>query len=1241
MDDDQFLEAYLNTLEVSEGKEGGDTVTGMATRPYGVKDLLGVNEEDYKDNPRGLAKAVASKNIDELKRMGIDWDNLPVSMKFNSLDIQFNMGSLNTKAPKYFKAVKEGNYRKAINESLDAIGAYDPKRKGERPTKGIALRRAMLYNMVANELDYPTIVSVDAINQNNRQKSAKVTYNFSEGKPIPIAYESLSLHSTTKPGLAKVKEVIGATPEIVPKTTQEEYKSNQRIVSPPLPKPDVPKKQTSEAFTLDYEGELPDIGDEVKLPDLPAEDVAPETTDAIPVTPVDEPEQPSLFEKFMGMFSSEETPEQIKKRETARESLLQELETFKAPEMNKGGIATAIQEAEDIESGADSRTKKEMIADQMAGLAATGKTVAENVPGVGEAIVAKEVAEDLSSGDYLSAGIGTAALGMGFLPGGDILNKPVRAFAKKFRKVDEAEANKFLDNPDELQAWRDDPINKVDKAEKKRRETRKYPEQAKKLESGLMSGPEYRRYIRENQPATKFTLQDLQTMVPTFKDTVGALGKSKASKGIVGLNKKIEKGTIVDSRLDIPAYNEYNTWVASMTLPNKGGNVYGRTAVLKDVDFSISTSPEKVRKIAKDETKKFPMATMKGEWQDLSDEEAFQLAQKYLADPKSGYVQVGFNPERHSFFYDKDTMMPIFEAEEVVQIGALVLAKPKLPKTAAERAARIGKLRELRIENPDRVGRPATFNEGGMAMENQMEMFEDGGLMDEGGTVDPVSGNDVPPGSTQEEVRDDIPAQLSEGEFVFPADVVRFIGLEKLMQMRQEAKAGLARMEAMGQMGNADEATLPDDMPFDLDDLDIEDEPMEFQQGGLVPNQYGTYQQASQFVNYGQQPYQAPQFPVTSVASQVPLQTGFQPVTTPVTPTAPTFEELLPTTTGRYDELREYVNNETGQSMTIPFVDGKPVYPIPTGFIPKPTEQVEAAVPEETVVPTATVQKEEGDGGVKGPEYATTDVTGIGYDRSQLTPALREAVSEYGFGFGALAEVAGKTNVANVIGELMGKDPKVAAKNLTSSAFGGVLDAFRGGEVSFSDPNRMGMKTGKYDNNTPLHEMSATTQIDIATVADRVMKDVQGIFTDEKGKPKTTKEATRSLKALADSLGVSTTVEGTNLTKSLTTLMREVTKEKGIQVKAQLEAEKAEAERQRAERQAANVATAYQSSIFDKQEGDGPQVGGAGVSRDVREAVAEAGGYTGGGKYGGFAEGGLASKPKKPKKMKRGGLASK
>ena len=79
--------------------------------------------------------------------------------------------------------------------------------------------------------------------------------------------------------------------------------------------------------------------------------------------------------------------------------------------------------------------------------------------------------------------------------------------------------------------------------------------------------------------------------------------------------------------------------------------------------------------------------------------------------------------------------------------------------------------------------------------------YAEGGFLDDGASVDPISGNEVPSGSLAEEVRDDVPAQLSEGEFVVPADVVRYIGLEKLMKMRETAKAGLANMEADGQMG--------------------------------------------------------------------------------------------------------------------------------------------------------------------------------------------------------------------------------------------------------------------------------------------------------------------------------------------------------------------------------------------------------------------------------------------------------
>ena len=149
-----------------------------------------------------------------------------------------------------------------------------------------------------------------------------------------------------------------------------------------------------------------------------------------------------------------------------------------------------------------------------------------------------------------------------------------------------------------------------------------------------------------------------------------------------------------------------------------------------------------------------------------------------------------------------------------------------------------------------------------MALKAQMELFDEGGLLDEGGTVDPVSGNDVPTGSLKKEVRDDIPAQLSEGEFVMPADVVRYHGLDKMMALRDEAKMGLQRMEDMGQMGNSDEATIPDGVPFDINDLDMEDE-NQYNVGGYVPPQFTaapTYQ--SQFAN--RQPNFAPPPPATA-----------------------------------------------------------------------------------------------------------------------------------------------------------------------------------------------------------------------------------------------------------------------------------------------------------------------------------------------------------------------------------------
>ena len=125
-------------------------------------------------------------------------------------------------------------------------------------------------------------------------------------------------------------------------------------------------------------------------------------------------------------------------------------------------------------------------------------------------------------------------------------------------------------------------------------------------------------------------------------------------------------------------------------------------------------------------------------------------------------------------------------------------------------------------------------------LEEQMELFADeGGLKDDGMDKDPISGNEVPSGSLAEEVRDDIPAQLSEGEYVVPADVVRYYGVKFFEDLRMEAKRGLAQMEKDGRIGGEPIAVATLEVQADADQLDPEDEKklremMKVNKGGVI-----------------------------------------------------------------------------------------------------------------------------------------------------------------------------------------------------------------------------------------------------------------------------------------------------------------------------------------------------------------------------------------------------------------------
>jgi len=333
-------------------------------------------------------------------------------------------------------------------------------------------------------------------------------------------------------------------------------------------------------------------------------------------------------------------------------------------------------------------------------------------------------------------------------------------------------------------------------------------------------------------------------------------------------------------------------------------------------------------------------------------------------------------------------------------------------------------------------------------MAKQMELFEpvergfdEGGLMDEGGMVDEESGNEVPPGSLREEVRDDIPAQLSEGEFVFPADVVRYFGLEKLMEMRQEAKAGLARMEAMGQMGNSDEATLPDDIPFDVEDLEVdnEEDDLEFQVGGYVPGMYQRpMMQPQAYSPYGQQP--------PSVFRPQPSYVNPSFTYTPDRSNLPTFQQTIGPGVPYVDfEYVEYVN-DAGQIVRLrrSKTTGKLLDPIPAGFRAK-SDKV-------TVETTKVIKpREDNDGGGDGPSSpssASTSVGGLGMNTK--SDAYNAAVAT--LGFNQLSSLSPTAALASHIGGIANPNTTATMGNLARQA---ALDVYGYTSVDQATPSQL------------------------------------------------------------------------------------------------------------------------------------------------------------------------------------------
>jgi hypothetical protein len=280
-------------------------------------------------------------------------------------------------------------------------------------------------------------------------------------------------------------------------------------------------------------------------------------------------------------------------------------------------------------------------------------------------------------------------------------------------------------------------------------------------------------------------------------------------------------------------------------------------------------------------------------------------------------------------------------------------------------------------------------------------LMENGGLITDGETVEPVTGNEIPPGSNSENVRDDIPAQLSADEYIVPADVVRFFGVRFFEDLREQAKQGLQEMDADGRIGgtpvDAQGVPVEGQVDGDGEQLTPEEEQMLMEALGGTGMAYG---------GMVQQPLTTP-YQDQMTLYQAPPAQGMNKGGLPLAPTAAPFDRSTFTLTNNNTgiEQRKYINPTTKEERIVNFMNGTPLGIIPEGFVPW-TQQVAddiAAQTPETPVTTAPVQTErpEGSGRAREEEEARRGGTGRTGLSDEDAAALN--ANPYDFGMNALS----------------------------------------------------------------------------------------------------------------------------------------------------------------------------------------------------------------------------------------------
>ena len=164
--------------------------------------------------------------------------------------------------------------------------------------------------------------------------------------------------------------------------------------------------------------------------------------------------------------------------------------------------------------------------------------------------------------------------------------------------------------------------------------------------------------ISDNFPAQLIEPPKSESDLPTRATIDDAINEGQRRDQIA--KSSIQPGDAVTIRQDVPAMTRKGVGV--VTIKGKSGNSYDAAARISDPQFILNE--KKSLEIGMGGAKG-PHIAIRGKW----------ASDQSMPSDLSEWTQVGFNPDRHSFYYDRATMKQVVGGSEAYQIGNTVFVK--------------------------------------------------------------------------------------------------------------------------------------------------------------------------------------------------------------------------------------------------------------------------------------------------------------------------------------------------------------------------------------------------------------------------------------------------------------------------------------------------------------------------------------------------------------------------------------